>query len=608
MICTSVTEDVHIIGISANPVKPFSKEGKILFKENIMPKETKESIMGKSQANQSKARKAKKAKAPGTKAKRRLVKPYDYIDLAGKIRQRTWRYEPKAFDQCRPGDNGDWIWNLNGIETILYHLPEWTAASKQDWQFIVEGEKDVETLESLGFVATTNPMGAGNWKPCYNKYCEGRLIGIICDRDEPGERYRLQTANSLHGITKETRLILLDRDFPEHTDVTKLVEKHGWTAKDFIALIDRTLAFVPRETGSRIVDQRLSDIEPMPVQWLWLDHFALGKLSLLVGNPGVGKSFASLDIAARISTGACWPNAGNLPDGSNRAPKGYVLILTAEDGLADTVRPRLDKMGADCSNIFAIEGVHLEQDDEQLQSRADDKVPVTDLFDLSRDILLLEKRLKELDNVKLIIIDPLSAYYGAKIDTHKNAAIRAVLTPLARLAERHNVCVIGISHLRKSSSEAAIYRVTGSIGQTAAARATWLIHPDKEDPDRRLLICLKNNLSREKTGLAFEIVDGRVEYEQIPVTDTADDIFQYESEHGPGVQQAIEFLDGLFVDEPNPKATDVQEKARKANISDKTLRRAKTKLGIISKQYPSGYWRWEKPEQTTGEESVGKAT
>ena len=569
--------------------------------------------------NANKQVESRKSKSATNQPKQRIVNAYDYLDESRKLLYQAVRYSGKGFalrrpnpesppdlerrlDPNNPDDRKCWLWGIgDDTRRILYRLPEWNNASKQDWQIIVEGEKDVEALVKLGFIATTNPMGAGTWKPDYNKHCKNRLIMIICDRDEQGECHGLQVANSLHGITAETRIAFIDSDLPEHSDVTDLVKKHNWTAKDFLDLIDKTPAFIPKETGSQIVAQRLSDIEPMPVQWLWFNRFALGKLCLLVGNPGVGKSFASLDIAARISAGNYWPDNNNLPDGSNHAPQGAVLILTAEDGLADTVRPRLDKMEADCKNIFAIEGVHLEQEDEQSKPWIDDKVPVTHLFDLARDISLLEKKLNELRNVKLIIIDPLSAYYGTKVDTHKNAAIRSVLAPLAELAERYNVCVIGISHLRKSTSEAAIYRVTGSIGQTAAARATWLIHPDKENEDRRLLICLKNNLSPEKSGLAFRIIDGRIEYEQTVITDSADDIFRDESEHGPNLQQAIEFLDGLFVDTPNPKAIDVLEKAHKAGISEMTLRRAKTALKIISKQHASGYWRWEKPDQESND-------
>lgn len=552
---------------------------------------------------------ARKAKKQEQAEKGRIVKTYDYQNESGKLVCQTVRTEPKGFYQRRPNpDNkGRWINNLEGIRTFLYHLPQWNSASKQDWQFIVEGEKDVETLEQLGFSATCNPMGAGKWKADYNEYCQGRMITILCHNDEPGKRHGLAIANSLHGTATETRLVFLDKELPKGTDVTDLIEKHNWEAKDFSELIDKTSTFVPGETSSQVIIKKLSDVKPVPIRWLWLNRFPQGKLCLLVGNPGVGKSFMSLDMAARISTGNYWPDGDNLPEEAGRAPEGSVLILTAEDGLADTVRPRLDKMQADCSKIFALEGVHLEQDDTQLKFWPADELPVTDFFDISRDIELLEKKIKQINNVKLVIIDPLSAYYGAKIDTHRNAAIRSVLAPLAGAAERHNVCIVGITHLRKSPSEASIYRVTGSIGQTAAARAAWLIHPDKEDQDRRFLVCLKNNLTPEKSGLAFKIIDGRIEYEQGIIIDSADDIFRDESEHGASLQEAIEFLDGLLAENPSPKSMDVYEKARKASISERTLRRAKKELNIESKQYTfHGAWLWEKSEQENNEKSADK--
>ncbi|GAI55759.1 unnamed protein product, partial [marine sediment metagenome] len=137
--------------------------------------------------------------------------------------------------------------------------------------------------------------------------------------------------------------------------------------------------------------------------------------------------------------------------------------------------------------------------------------------------------------------------------------------------------------------------------KTAAARSTWLIHPDKENQDRRLFICLKNNLTREKSGLAFQINDGRIEYEQGTITDLADDIFRDEIDQGPSVQEAIEFIDSIFVDDPTPKAIDVLAKARKAGINEKTLRRAKATLDIKSTQHRSGFWRWEKSEPKSSE-------
>ncbi|GAI97255.1 unnamed protein product, partial [marine sediment metagenome] len=251
-----------------------------------------------------------------------------------------------------------WVWGIpKGFEIYLWHVRQLLLASQEDWIVFTEGIKCAENMEKLGFVATTNLMGARAWNPdFYNEDLKGRRVAFFCDRDDPGEQGRKKIATLLHGVTAETRLILLDRDLTKSTDVTDLVEKHGWTAKDFQDSIDKTLAFVPKETGSRIIVKRLSDVDPVPVHWLWFPRFALGKVSLLVGNPGVGKSFMSLDMAARISTGALWPDNDNLPDDANRAQKGSCLLLTAEDGLADTVRPRLDNMNADCSRVFAIQG------------------------------------------------------------------------------------------------------------------------------------------------------------------------------------------------------------------------------------------------------------
>lgn len=568
---------------------------------------------------------SKKRKSAKTQAKKSIVKIYDYLDEAGCLLYQMVRLSDKSFAYRRPNpenppnlerrpDLNDpdarkhWLWGIGGDKRlVLYHLPQWINASKQVWQFIVEGEKDVETLEGLGFAATTNPMGAGKWKPDYNERCEGRLVMIICDRDEQGERHGLQIATSLNGITGQTKIAFIEPDLPKGSDVTDLVEKHNWTAKNFIDLIEKTSTFIPKEISSQVVTKKLSEVEPVPVQWLWFNRFAQGKLCLLVGNPGVGKSFASLDMAARISTGDYWPDGYALPDGAGRAPRGSVLILTAEDGLADTVRPRLDKMQADCSKIHAIEGVHLAKDDTQHKFWPNGELPVTDFFNLSRDIELLKKKLEQIEDVKLIIIDPLSAYYGAKLDTHRDAAIRSVLAPLAEVAERHNVCIIAISHLRKSPTETAIFRVTGSIGQTAAARMAWAILLDRENHERRCLMCLKNNLSREKLGLAFQITDGRVEYEQNAITDSIDDMLRDESEQGASVQEAIEFIDDIFVEDLNPKASDIIEKARKKGISRRTLMRTKAALGIISKHHPSGFWRWEKPEpkNTDKDDKIG---
>ena len=205
--------------------------------------------------------------------RKRIVETYNYRDESGKLLYQTVRYEPKDFRQRRPNpknppdlehplksndldDQNHWIWNLEGIKPMLYHLSKWLAASMQDFQMIPEGEKDVKSFEGLGFVATCNPMGAGKWKSDYNQYCKGRLIAIFCDRDEPGEKHGSSIARSIYNVAAKVRLIFMPANLPDAKDVTELVEKYRWTAAQFIEMIDNTPDYKPEETGSQISDQK----------------------------------------------------------------------------------------------------------------------------------------------------------------------------------------------------------------------------------------------------------------------------------------------------------------------------------------------------------------
>ena len=170
-----------------------------------------------------------------------------------------------------------------------------------------------------------------------------------------------------------------------------------------------------------------------------------------MGDPGLGKSVLSLDLAARVSTGAPWPHA------AGRSDIGDVLILSAEDDPADTIVPRLMAVGADLNRIFILKGV---KKGDQVQ-----------YFSLAEDLLALEAALTS--QTRLIIIDPISAYLG-ETDSHVNTSVRSVLAPLAELASKTGAAVLAISHLNKGQG-AAIYRVQGSIAFTAAARAVWAV-------------------------------------------------------------------------------------------------------------------------------------
>ncbi len=316
--------------------------------------------------------------------------------------------------------------------------------------------------------------------------------------------------------------------------------------------------------------RRYSEIEAVDVEWLWQDRIAIGKLSLLVGEPGLGKTFCAIDIMARVSTGS------SFTDGT-KPPLGDAAILTAEDGEGDTIRPRLDSAGADVSRILHIDGVGAGGDSIGFPSLKDDLAP-------------LEQFLKDNPELRLIVIDPLAAYLGDKTDSHSNTQVRAVLGPLCKLAERYRVALLGITHLAKSEAK-AINRVIGSIAFVAAARSCWLVAADKDNEDNRLFLPVKNNLAR-CSGLSYAVVDGRCVWDSEAVLISADDIG---GEDDTPRGEAKQWLSAKLADGAKP-AKWLLAQAKADGVSEKTLRRAQKELGVISDKLADA-WAWHLPGQ-----------
>jgi putative DNA primase/helicase len=205
----------------------------------------------------------------------------------------------------------------------------------------------------------------------------------------------------------------------------------------------------------------------------------------LVGDPDVGKSYLTLDMAARVSCGASWPERG-------AAPRGKVLLLSAEDSVQDTIRPRLEGVRADLSRVIVVSSVCR-------RKRAAH-------FNLATDLQALRRLVATDPEYRLVVIDPISAYMG-DLDTNSNSLVRGALSPLAAWAAEAGVAVVCVSHLRKSEG-AVVYRTMGSLAFTAAARAVWAVTRDSQDEtgQRRVLWPVKNNLSADRTSLAFCIV------------------------------------------------------------------------------------------------------
>jgi hypothetical protein len=339
----------------------------------------------------------------------------------------------------------------------------------------------------------------------------------------------------------------------------------------------------------------VSDVETEHVTWLWRGWLALGKISVLDGDPGLGKSATTLDIAARVSTGRPFPDGSECETGA-----GGVVILSAEDGLADTIKPRLEAAGADTSRISSLRTVW--------EGRGQQKHERT--LSVPEDIPLIEREVRRVE-AKLVIVDPLMAFLPKKIDAHKDQDVRRALAPLASMAERTGVALQVVRHLSKSEGTSPIYRGGGSIGIIGAARMGALVAKDPKDEERRVLAPTKNNLAVHPKSLLYgleEAANGAVRVIWAGKSDySASELLKsVRVDNADARREAEDFLAALLSDGAVPKAT-VEEEAKAANISPGTLRRAKISLGVIAArenqvggERGAGRWVWKLPagEQT----------
>ncbi len=278
--------------------------------------------------------------APSTNGNPKIVATYDYRDERGVLLYQTVRREPKDFRQRRPTGKDKWEWSLDDVRRVLYRLPELIAAPKDKQVFIVEGEKDVDRLHDLGLCATCNAMGAGKWKAEYNESLRDRHVTIIPDNDKPGREHAKQVARQLHKIAASVHILslpnLLDKE-----DVSDFLDKGG-TAEMLTELaaeaepwLDDLPPLVIREAKpanppatareAMPVSKCLADVESEDVDWLWENRIARKAMTILDGDPGLGKSTLTLDLAARVSRGWAMPPGG----GSDaQGVAGAVLILS----------------------------------------------------------------------------------------------------------------------------------------------------------------------------------------------------------------------------------------------------------------------------------------
>jgi putative DNA primase/helicase len=524
-----------------------------------------------------------------TMSQRKVESIYRYEDEKGNLLFEVMRYEPKGFSQRRPGGKDGYIYNMQGVRRVLYKLPELIATPLDEPVYIVEGEKDVDRLMSLNLAATTNPGGAGKWLPEFNEYFRGRLVAIIADNDEPGRRHVQKVAESLCGIAASVKVIELP-GLPAKGDVSDWLDS-GHKFGELSILVDDTPEFVKEEPWTKKAEIISFDkIEPLDIDWLWHNRIPRGMLTLLVGDPGVGKSFLTLYMSAKVSTGGQWPDSASSP----QADTGTVIILSCEDSPEHVICPRLIALKADLSKIKTIQCVrHKDEKGNEF----------TEQFNIMTDLYELQHALDENPDTKLVIIDPMSAYFGC-LDTHKDSNVRSVIAPLVEIARRYNIALVGVMHLNKGNSSKAIYRTMGSLAFPASARTVWLVSHSQDGPKnpRRLLLPAKHNILKDPTTLAFEIKDGLVVFEDEPVAITADEILAPRSNiEAPERDRAVEWLKQLLAGGISMSSNEIMKLAEEEGFKKDTLAKARKELCV--KCYPdfdedgNKLWFWKLPRQ-----------
>src|SRR5215217_7378050 len=327
----------------------------------------------------------------------------------------------------------------------------------------------------------------------------------------------------------------------------------------------------------------LSSVEPEEVEWLWPSWLALGKLALVDGDPGLGKSAITLDLTARVSAGK------GFPDGATCEAAGVVL-LSAEDGLADKIRPRFDAAGAEVERVLSLATVPDENGHDRLLS-------------IPEDIPLIEKGIRRV-GARLVVVDPLMAFLSGETNSNRDQDVRRALAPLAGLAERTGACVLVVRHLNKAAANNPLYRGGGSIGIIGAARMAFVVGKDPQDENRRVVASTKNNLARLPKSMMFTLEEAEsgsvmvnwlgesgVSAHQLLATPR-------EEEQSDARSEAVEFLNDILASGPVP-ARLVEEEAEEAGISERTLARGKKVVGVITYREGEtggrgkGQWLWK---------------
>jgi hypothetical protein len=336
---------------------------------------------------------------------------------------------------------------------------------------------------------------------------------------------------------------------------------------DALAVLERLALKMPRvEVPPAAKVTQLATVQVERVEWLWPGRIPRGKLSLVEGHPGVGKSQLTMALAAAVSRGAALP-------GGTTAPPADVLLLSAEDAPGDTLRPRLEAAGGDPDRVHVLESITGEDGTPRFP-------------ELPGDLLVLANTITQL-KAKLVIIDPLTAYLAGSVNSWRDSDIRRALAPLAALAQAMGVAIVVVRHLTKAITGQAITAGGGSIAIIGAARVALLIAKDPNDDERRILAVVKSNIAKHPPALAFRLTEQPSGWSAVVFegesSHTADDLIAAgrDTEDRSQRDEAKDFLADMLRD--GPVASDeVLRESKKLGHAQRTIERVRRDLKVES--------------------------
>ena len=367
-------------------------------------------------------------------------------------------------------------------------------------------------------------------------------VFLCLDADKAGEDACKRLAGLLPDTVSVTRIQPCMKDW---NDV--LVHRAEIPNRNYFKSI--VLKEPPKKDSVKII--RMSDVELTPVEWLWKPYLPFGKLSVLQGNPGEGKTYFAMHLAAACTNGKLLPNM-------ERMEPFNVIYQTAEDGLGDTVKPRLIEAGADLDRVLVI-------DDSEVQLTLSDE--------------RIEKAIIE-NNARLVIIDPIQAYLGADVDMNRANEVRPIFMRLGQVAQRTGCAILLIGHLNKAAGMQSLQRGLGSIDIAAAVRSVMFIGKLKHDPTMRILTHEKSSLAPPGVSLAFSLGD-EGGFRWVGEYDiTADEMLSgIEPQRETKTQQAKDLICALLAGGKQVLSEDIDKAALERGIPGRTVRDAKRELG-----------------------------